>query len=193
MIQAENGYELIADGLIMTAPAPETLKLVNKVPHFPQTCLEALKSIQYAPTLSVQVELLGPSLMKPPGGLQTPFPSIHFLCDNQLKGISNHPTVTVHADPKYSQENYEKPDEDICADLVSRCSSLIPQDQIRVVRLKRWKYAIPTTFHPERCLVSSVPCPIAFAGDSFLHARVEGAYLSGRAAASALSPLLTNP
>jgi predicted NAD/FAD-dependent oxidoreductase len=57
-------------------------------------------------------------------------------------------------------------------------------------QLQRWRYSIPIKNHLERSLVVSQPAPIAFAGDAFGGARVEGAALSGIDAAEHLIALL---
>jgi len=50
-------------------------------------------------------------------------------------------------------------------------------------QLHRWKYAQATISHPDTCLFTAQPAPLAFAGDGFGAPRIEGAFLSGLAAA----------
>ena len=53
-------------------------------------------------------------------------------------------------------------------------------------QVKRWRFATPRTIWPEPCWVASGTDPLALAGDAFAGPRVEGAVLSGLAAADAL-------
>ena len=55
--------------------------------------------------------------------------------------------------------------------------------------MKRWRFATPRTIWPEPCWVASGMAPLALAGDAFAGPRVEGAVLSGLAAADALLAL----
>ena len=58
---------------------------------------------------------------------------------------------------------------------------------LREMQLKRWRYALPTTLHPERYLLATGIPTLAFAGDAFGWPRVEGAALSGLTAGDALA------
>lgn len=158
--------------------------------------LESIKNIRYDPTISLRLELSVPSLIPSPGGRQTPFPDIHFLCDNKQKGISNFETVTVHANPQFSISNFDNSDEEVTTLLLDRIKEYVPQHTILSSSVRRWKYAIPTVLHPARSHVVSHPqsgLSLAFAGDGYLHARVEGACLSGIDAAEKILSTLENP
>ena len=55
-------------------------------------------------------------------------------------------------------------------------------------QIKRWRFATPRTVWPEPCLVvEGSNATLILAGDAFAGPRVEGAVLSGRAAAERLS------
>ena len=63
---------------------------------------------------------------------------------------------------------------------------LTPNSTVRADHLHRWRFALPTTLDPERFLLAKDVPPLMFAGDAFNGPRVEGAALSGLAAADAL-------
>jgi len=52
--------------------------------------------------------------------------------------------------------------------------------------LARWRYSWVTSSHEEPCLVASEDPPLLFCGDGFGQPKVEGAALSGLAAADRL-------
>ncbi len=61
-------------------------------------------------------------------------------------------------------------------------------------QVHRWRYSRPALLHPERCFVAQAGAgqdagSLVFTGDAFGEARVEGAALSGKAAAAALLKL----
>jgi len=60
------------------------------------------------------------------------------------------------------------------------------KSSIRGTTLHRWRYAQPIELHPERFLRVGGDAPLLFAGDAFHGPRVEGAALSGMAAADEL-------
>ena len=55
------------------------------------------------------------------------------------------------------------------------------------IQVKRWRYSGPVTPFPERYAVAAAhPGMLLFAGDGFGDSKVEGAFLSGLAAAERL-------
>jgi renalase len=72
----------------------------------------------------------------------------------------------------------------LTSDLIDAAEPWLEAAGVVDARLHRWQYATPTEPYPERCL--EVAPGVVLAGDAFGGPRVEGAYLSGLAAAEAL-------
>ena len=55
---------------------------------------------------------------------------------------------------------------------------------VQEIQVKRWRYSGPVQAHPEPALtIATRPGPLVLAGDGFGGSKVEGAFLSGLAAA----------
>lgn len=189
-IRLEDDTQLVADGVVLTAPVPQSLALLaaGAVP-ISTGDTQALQAIRYEPCLAVLVALDGASGLDHPGAIQPSAGPIGWMADNHLKGASAVPAVTLHATADFSRTHWEASDETVVAELLSSAglSARPLADQFHV---QRWRFARPTTIHPERCLVAGGVPPLVFAGDAFDGAKVEGAALSGTAAAEALASLL---
>lgn len=182
---------LRARALIMTPPAPQTLALLAAgQTRLPALLHEALESIHFAPCLALLVRLDGPSRVPAPGGLQLMDEPIFWIGDNQQKGISPAASaVTIHAGPAFSAANWDADAEGIAGHLLRAAEPWLGT-AVAAWQLHRWRYSLPLTPLPERMLVWPGAAPLIFAGDAFGGPRVEGAALSGHAAASALRDLL---
>jgi predicted NAD/FAD-dependent oxidoreductase len=151
---------------------------------------DALAGIGYQPCISTVALLEGRSRVPEPGGVQysgqngTGEP-VWWLADNQRKGISPVPALTIHAGPRYSLEHWQDDDAALAADLVRSVQEFVGTP-VRATQTDRWRYSMPVSPHPERCLLASAEPPLVFAGDAFGGARVEGAAMSGLAAAEML-------
>ena len=74
------------------------------------------------------------------------------------------------------------------ARLTELAAPLLGASRILESNVKKWRFATPRTIWHERCLALD---GIVFAGDAFGCPRVEGAVLSGAAAAQAVSESLS--
>jgi hypothetical protein len=109
-----------------------------------------------------------------------------FIGDNQAKGISAVPAVTFHARADWSLERWDRPRDEVHAELIERARPWLGGATIVDSQVKRWRFATPKHVWPERCWRAS-DSPLVLAGDAFAGPRVEGAALSGLAAATALA------
>lgn len=188
-IRLDDATELEADTVVITAPVPQALELLAAG----QVALSAgdasaLRSIRYEPCLAVLAALDGASGLSGPGAVSPSGGSIDWMADNSRKGVSTVPAVTIHATAEFSRSHLESGDELVIAELV-RAAGLRALPIDGGVQVQRWRFARPTTIHPERCLVAEGLPPLVFAGDAFGGSKVEGAALSGTAASEAVASL----
>lgn len=180
----EAGNSYAAAGVILTPPVPQAVALLDAGGvTLTMADRTALAQVAYAPCLCALFWLEGEINLPAPGALQRPGADISWVADNQMKGISPTATViTIHTGPTYSAAHFDMPDAELLATLQA---SLQPftTGRIKVVeaQIKRWRYALPTTVHPERYLQAEGLPLLLFGGDGFGHPRVEGAALSGLA------------
>ncbi|HCB48669.1 MAG TPA: hypothetical protein DEP47_03885 [Chloroflexi bacterium] len=118
-----------------------------------------------------------------PGGLWPIGEPIAWMADNYSKGVSQVPgAITIHAGPEFSLKYWDEADEMVAEYLLDAAAEWIGSNS-KIVHVHRWRYSKPLRLHPEPYLAISDPAPLIFAGDAFAGPRVEGAALSGLAAA----------
>ncbi|XWX04296.1 FAD-dependent oxidoreductase [Aggregatilineales bacterium SYSU G02658] len=183
---------LTAGVLILTPPVPQSLKLLmeGSVDLHPDD-RAALEHIEYGPCLCGLFVIDGDVNLPEPGAIQNLNKVVYWVADNQRKGISEQRIITLHVESSYSRAHYDDPDENTLAFLRDELKQyLAPDAAIVEEQLKKWRYSVPLTTHPFDCLTAQ-GLPLVFAGDAFGgQGRVEGAYMSGRAAGQAALDLL---
>jgi predicted NAD/FAD-dependent oxidoreductase len=186
VVRTEQGSTFTGSALVMTAPVPQALALLAAGQVvLPAASRAVLTAIRYEACLAVLAVLAGPSGLPEPGARQFANGPVAWVADNYLKGISPVPGVTVHATPAFSAAHW---DQDRAAAGQQLLEVVRPELQSAVVEFQvhGWRYSKPVTTRPEPCLRVAAPLPLVFAGDAFGGPRVEGAALSGLAAAAAL-------
>lgn len=184
----EAGETFTGDGLILTAPVPQSLALLDagQTPLTPSD-RAALEAVRYDPCLCGLILLDRPANLPEPGAVQRPDFWVTWIADNQRKGISAAPLLTLHINPAYSAEHYDAPDDPILADLEPVWRAYAPDAVVVEAQVKRWRYSQPRVMHPAPTLLAENLPPLAFAGDAFGDkSRIEGAALSALAAADAV-------
>ncbi|MEZ4667148.1 MAG: FAD-dependent oxidoreductase [Anaerolineae bacterium] len=166
----ENATIYQGKALLLTPPVPQSLSLLgNLVEQMAVDEADLMRKIDYAPCLAGLFVVDGVVKLPEPGALQRPDEAVSWVADNQRKGISPRETViTVHANGDLSKTLWDKSDSEGLGRLQKYVEPWLANDaHIREAQLKRWRYAQPTTLHPERFLISTSNPLVAFAGDAF--------------------------
>jgi predicted NAD/FAD-dependent oxidoreductase len=148
---------------------------------------EELARTEYDRTIALLVTLDRPSVMTEPGGLQHPTDQLSFVGDNRLKGISDSNALTIHANAGWSEAHWGDRPEVLIDALTAAAEPFIGSATVTAAQIKKWRFATPRTIWPEPCWAAPTVSGLALAGDAFAGPKVEGAVLSGLAAAAALS------
>lgn len=182
--RTESGLAEYGDALLLTAPAPQSLALVGGlVPTYKR---EDLRRISYDPCVALMALLDGSANLPEPGGVQIKGEPLDWISDNKRKGVSEAPAITIHAGPKWSRGHFGESDEETTSALLELAGEALGENVASKVigtSVARWRYSWVAENHTERFFVGVGEPPLVFAGDAFGEPKVEGASLSGLAAA----------
>ncbi len=183
----ESGQTLRADALIVTTPIPQALDLLDLGgTEIPDRWRGELDRMKYHSCMALMVALDQPSLLPEPGALRLEEGPLSFICDNRIKGISPDATaVTVHASAAFSREHWGV-NESTAIEFLLRQAQPWLSGPPRTAVLHKWRFSMPIDPYPAQFLHVPGNAPLLFAGDIFNGPRVEGAALSGMAAAEEL-------
>ncbi len=189
----EEGEVYTGRALIMTPPVPQSLTLLSaSTIQLAENDRLELEKIQYGPCLCGIHEVNGEVDLPEPGAVQDFKNEVYWIADNHAKGISGSVIVTTHADVKFSRQHYDEPDDVIRPKLEAALQPYLKDGAtISKTQVKRWRYSIPYITYPKEYLLAENLPNLAFAGDAFGgRGRVEGAFLSGISAGTAISDVL---
>lgn len=190
LLKVEGTAEVRARTLLLTSPAVQSRAILDAggYPCRPGIS-QALHAVGYVRTLTVLALLDGPSGLPAPGILEPPGAEpVAWVADNQLKGISPVPCLTIHSGPEFAQRFFDEPEERWSGHLLNAVRPHLRADVVQA-HAHRWRYAFREEGISGQYLADS-QAGLWFAGDAFIDKRVEGAALSGLAAAdSVLSAL----
>lgn len=181
---AEDGTTYTAGHLLLTAPAPQTLDLLATAAiRLPSAAQSILPGIRYTRCLAAMLTLDGPSGIPVPGVLTSEQLSepLAWVADNQQKGISPVPCLTLHSTPAFGQRHWDSPDEERLSPMIE---AIQPRIDARITAwlIHRWGYAQRTSETPHDCL--HLPeLNLTHAGDGYRSSKVESAAISGLVAA----------
>lgn len=182
----ENGESLTARAALLTAPVPQSLAVLDAGGVRLNAATRAqLEAIDYEPCIAVMAVLNAPSRLPSPGFLRLESEPIAWLADNQAKGVSSVPSITLHATPTFSRAHWNADRQDVGRFLLAEAAPWLGSE-VSEFQVHGWRYARPASEQLHPCLTLRETPPLVLAGDAFGGPRVEGAALSGWAAAEAL-------
>lgn len=179
-----------ADAVVITVPVPQALALIDAGSvNLQAEDRAALEKIKYEQCLTGIFVFDSDVRLPVPGAVQRRNAPISWIANNKQKGISQNETIiTVQASGDYSAQLWNDPDPRILNALRTDLMVYIPDGhEIVEEQLKRWIYSSPSVIHPEATLKAQGVPTLIFAGDAFGDSGIEGAALSGLAAAAALA------
>jgi predicted NAD/FAD-dependent oxidoreductase len=188
LAELDNGNRVSADKLLITAPVPQTLELLEGI-NIPADKHARLKHIEYESCIAVMAILDGPTAIEAPGAIALEEGPIAWISDNVQKGVSTIPAVTIHGSGEFSAEHIDHDRTQIGQQLIDAAAQYLGSAQVTEYQVHGWRYSKPSIVDPDPCLLLShgtdLP-PLAVAGDAFAGPRFEGAVQSGWAAARVL-------
>jgi predicted NAD/FAD-dependent oxidoreductase len=185
-VETNNGEFYSAAAVLLTPPVPQSLALLaaSEIELDP-AMRTRLEGIQYERCLAVMAVLKGPSLIPPPGAIKPTSGPVSWIADNQLKGISAEPAVTIHANHEFSLAHWDE-DRMESGRLLLNAAQPWLGAEVLSYQVHGWRYSKPLQVDAEPCALLQTAPPLVIAGDAFAGPRVEGAALSGMAASEML-------
>jgi renalase len=192
----ENAEECHGKALLVNAPAPQALKLLEA--YFSQDRLEALSAVRFDPCWAVIAAL---ETRPEPGwsGLETEDSILAWAAlDHTKREADSPPVLVLHATSAWSLEHLEQSPETVLPLLLNAAQGLLGDwvgNRLGAVA-HRWRYALPTVTFPRTFLAQGtvVACGdwCAPAGGSSARGtpRIETALESGWASAKYLNEIL---
>ena len=182
-----NGWQISCDdrsmvqahSVILTTPSPQALELLSDDSFsISDDILGLLGRFSYHRCIAVMACLTHPSALPPPGIFRSREGPISWIADNQLKGISPTPSVTIHASPEFSKSHWNEDREEAGTRLLKYATPIL-KTEVSAFQTHGWKFSQPkAAVTPPSLLVHQSPA-LTLAGDGFTNGRVEGAVLSG--------------
>jgi len=189
-VSCSDDQVLTASACLLTAPVPQVLTLLEAGGvALAEQDRQVLQGLTYEPCFAVMARLSQPldkALLRP--HIPHANSPVALICDNQAKGISPVPCVTIHSTPEFARSRWDQ-DRTETMNLLLEASRDVLADTVLEASIHGWKFSRPERQHSAPYLTPQGYPGLVIAGDAFGGARIEGAALSGLAAADHLCKL----
>ncbi|NDI01568.1 MAG: FAD-binding protein [Actinobacteria bacterium] len=182
-VTCDDAQTVTASTLVLTAPIPQSFSFVFETV---ETLPRELWSADHDRTIALLAALDGPSALIGSGARHEPSDDIAFVVDHAVKGISPVPAITMNTSPEWSERFWDSPTDEIEAALSELIAPFLGSAHVVEQQVKKWRFATPRAAWSTPCW-SDDDFQLVVAGDAFGGPRVEGAFLSGVAAAETIT------
>lgn len=180
-VVAGDGEILEADAVIVTAPLPQAIGMLDS---FDLGAVGRwLETIDYDPCL-VGLVIPEEPVEIPQGHIASDSSSVAWIADNQQKGVSHVPALTIHSTTRFAMDHLEEPTEQWLPILVTKAERITGCKATAAVG-HRWRYSVPRK--PLEAGAVEIAPSVIIAGEALSSARIEGGFTSGLAAAALLT------
>lgn len=189
LLDASEGVVAEGVAILVTAPIPQTLQLLDEseIVLRPEQAAQ-LASVRYDSTLAVMAVPKEPPSMS--DGHLTPSDGVvAWIADNQHKGASVSPSITVHSTARFAQAYLEQDPDAWVAPLVAAAQEHLGTE-LEALQGHRWRHSQPRSTLDIGAMSLGPEIKLVLAGEAFMGAKVEGAFRSGLAAAGNVLSLL---
>jgi|GEM_PF-1711245 len=194
-VRLESGEEMKARSVLLTAPIPQAYELLKASGIEPENILEReLAEVRYFECIAAYFKLDSSTTIKAPGVLKEVSSDISGIFDQKLKGVhSEFPYVVFHASPALSRSLWDQSQQEVLSHLSNALLPYLSGPKENGTQwnesnsgVHRWRFCQSLSPLKMPFLRWHTRLPLYFCGDGFLESKVEGAFDSGQAAASAL-------
>jgi renalase len=140
---------LEADHLVITIPSVQMLELFERSDlDLGSSVMTSLEAIRHTRCLAILGILDRPSRLQFPGAVTHPFKDVDWLSDNQVKGISDRPAITLHASAEFSGQYWNVPVTEWGDQLLEPAGEVLGAQVVSWVS-HRWGFAKVTAIFPK--------------------------------------------
>ena len=151
--ETTTGRTFTAGAVVLTPPVPQSLAMLDAGGIILAPEMRArLEAVEYERCLAVMAVLDGPSRIPPPGGLTPDGGPIAWIADNQLKGISAEPAVTIHATHASSVEHWDRDRQESGRALLDAAAPWLGAG-VQTFQVHGWRYSKPMRVDDEPCVL----------------------------------------
>lgn len=178
ILKSMHGHNFKSEKLILTIPVPQIINLINNSEVILESSIiRKFESIEYEKGLAILAILNNKSGIIHPGIIQPKDNRIAWISDNQIKGLSEIPSLTIHTNPEYASKMFYECAEKQALPILSDLNFYIKSKCIDY-HVHKWGYTTPINYlNPKH--FHNKELELYFAGDSFSGPRVESSALSG--------------